>query len=113
MRVQKPKVVEKPWGREIWLAHEGEYAGKILEVKKGSRLSLQYHKRKKETMYILEGEIILILNDKKNEMRVGDSITINPGDKHRVEALDDTKIIEVSTPELDDVVRLKDDYGRK
>lgn len=114
MRINGLKIIEKPWGREIWFAVEDEYAGKILEVRKGGKLSLQYHKRKKETMYVLEGRMKLI--HAGGEMLVekgGGSVTLEPGDRHRVEALEDLKVIEVSTPHLDDIVRLQDDYGRK
>jgi len=107
------KVVEKPWGREIWFAHEREYAGKILEVDFGERLSLQYHKVKKESLYVFSGEVEVLLGDEKRVIKEGESFTINPGTKHRFKALTDVKLIEVSTPELDDVVRIEDDYGRK
>ncbi|MFH0862983.1 MAG: cupin domain-containing protein [Candidatus Altiarchaeota archaeon] len=105
-------VVEKPWGREIHFALEGEYVGKILEVKGGQRLSLQYHKRKKETMYLIKGRIRLTLGDEVEELGVGKSVTLAPGVTHRVEALEDSQIIEVSTNHLEDVVRLEDDHGR-
>jgi len=111
MKINEITIIEKPWGREIWLAVENEYVGKILEVKKGARLSLQYHKKKKETIYILEGKMKLIHKDGELILDEG-SITIEPGDHHRVEALEDLKLIEVSTPHLDDIVRLHDDYGR-
>jgi len=106
-------VVEKPWGREIHFAVEDKYVGKILEVKAGHRLSLQYHKRKKETMYVLEGRMRLTLDDETEVVGAHMSVTLNPGVRHRVEALEDTRIIEVSTSHLDDVVRLEDDHGRE
>lgn len=109
---RKPKVVDKPWGREVWYAHEERYAGKIIEVTEGHALSLQRHERKQETMYLLRGRLTYHLNGSDHEMREGDCITIRPGDVHRVEALEDSVILEVSTPELDDVVRLEDRYGR-
>ncbi len=112
MRLEKPKIIEKPWGREIWLAHEKEYAGKILEIKKGFRTSLQFHRKKKETMYVLEGEVKVLTSDGEILMKSGDSLTINPMERHRTIGVVDSRIIEVSTPELDDVVRLEDDYGR-
>ena len=112
MRYNKIKVVKKPWGRELHFAVEDEYAGKILEVKKGHRLSLQYHRNKKETMYILEGKVKFTLGGKTRTVGIGKSITVEPHTKHRVEALKDTRIIEVSTSELDDVVRVEDDYNR-
>lgn len=113
MQFNEVKVVDKPWGRELWLAVEDEYAGKILEVNKGSRLSHQYHERKKESMYVLDGRMKITVNDVDHVLKQGDSITLKPGDRHRIEALEDLRIIEVSTPELDDVVRLEDDYSRR
>lgn len=112
MEFNEVKVVEKPWGREIHLAAEDEYVGKILEVKAGGRLSLQYHKKKKETMYVLSGRMKLTLGDETQVVGEGTSVTIKPGDRHRVEAIEDVRIIEVSTSDLDDVVRVEDDYGR-
>jgi len=113
MEIKKPKIVEKPWGREIWLAHEDEYAGKILEINKDEQSSLQYHEIKKESMYVLEGTMKIITGDgSEHILNAGDSITLLPGEVHRLYAIEDLRIIEVSTPELDDVVRLKDKYGR-
>lgn len=112
MRVSNAKIVEKPWGREIWYAHEREYAGKILEIKKGFRSSLHYHQKKKETMYVLEGEVRIIKKDGELTLNEGESITINPGEIHRIVPLRDSKILESSTPELDDVIRVEDDYER-
>jgi mannose-6-phosphate isomerase len=108
---------EKPWGREIWFAHTEKYAGKILEVKKSARLSLQYHEQKCETIYVFEGKIKLTHG--KDQKKLNHKI-LNPGDKfdifpytiHRIEGLKDSKLFEVSTPELDDVIKLADDYGR-
>jgi mannose-6-phosphate isomerase len=110
--VAAPKIVEKPWGRELWYAHEERYAGKILEVNKGHSLSLQKHAVKHETMYLFRGRLLYHLNGENFEMGVGECITIRPGDVHRIEALEDSTILEVSTPELDDVIRLEDRYGR-
>jgi len=112
LRVSNAKIVEKPWGREIWYAHEREYAGKILEIKKGFRSSLHYHEKKKETMYVLEGEVRIIKKDGELTLNEGESITINPGEIHRIVPLRDSKILESSTPELDDVIRVEDDYER-
>jgi mannose-6-phosphate isomerase-like protein (cupin superfamily) len=106
------RVVEKPWGREVIIAFEEEYAGKILEVKKGHRLSYQYHRKKKETMHVYKGRMKLVHEDGEILMKPGDSITLHPGDRHRIEALTDLKVIEVSTSHLDDVVRIEDDYDR-
>ncbi|HEV2150383.1 MAG TPA: cupin domain-containing protein, partial [Longimicrobiaceae bacterium] len=110
--VSAPKIVEKPWGREIWYAHEDRYAGKILEVTKGHALSLQKHERKQETMYLQSGRVLYHLNGEDFEMVPGDCLTVRPGDVHRMTALEDAVMLEVSTPELDDVIRLEDRYGR-
>lgn len=110
--VTTPRIIPKPWGREVWYAHEERYAGKILEVTAGFALSLQKHERKQETMYLQSGRIRYHFNGVEFEMTPGQCITIRPGDVHRVEALEDAVILEVSTPELDDVVRLEDRYGR-
>jgi len=113
----KLQIKPKPWGEEVWFAHTSSYAGKILKVKKGHRLSLQYHEKKSETQYIYKGQVKFTYGTDKNDLK---DIILNPGDKfdilpytiHRVEALEDSEIFEVSTPELDDVVKLEDDYGR-
>ena len=110
--LKTPQIVDKPWGREIWYAHEQQYAGKILEVKKGGILSLQKHERKIETMYLQSGRIRYHYNGVDFDFPAGSCITIHPGDVHRVEALEDSVILEVSTPHLDDVIRLEDRYGR-
>jgi mannose-6-phosphate isomerase len=112
MDLNEVRFVDKPWGREVHFALEKEYIGKILEVKKGTRLSLQYHKRKKETMYLLEGKIKLRKGDEESLIVPGQSVTIKPRVIHRVEAVENSKILEVSTNHLGDVVRLEDDYGR-
>jgi quercetin dioxygenase-like cupin family protein len=111
------QIKEKPWGKEIWFASNSTYAGKILEVKKGKRLSLQYHEKKNETQYLFAGRVKLTVGKKGETLT---DIVLNPGDKydifpytvHRIEALEDSIIFEVSTSELEDVVRLADDYGR-
>ncbi|PIQ78311.1 cupin [Candidatus Peregrinibacteria bacterium CG11_big_fil_rev_8_21_14_0_20_46_8] len=111
------QVKEKPWGREIWFAHTPEYAGKILEITAGHRFSLQYHKKKRETQLIMQGTVKFTIGKKEDAceevvLGAGDKVDIAPGIIHRAEALEDTVIFEVSTPELDDVVKLHDDYGR-
>jgi len=111
------QIKPKPWGEEVWFAHTPSYAGKILKVKKGHRLSLQYHEKKEETQYLYKGQVKFTYGTDKNSLS---DIILNPGDKfdikpytiHRIEALEDSEIFEVSTPELDDVVKLEDDYGR-
>jgi quercetin dioxygenase-like cupin family protein len=107
------KKVEKPWGREIWFAHEKEYAGKLLEITAGRRLSHQFHRVKKETIYVLKGELEVLFGGEELVLREKDVLTIHPGVKHRFAALSDVILVEVSTPELDDVVRIEDDFGRK
>lgn len=107
----------KPWGREIWFAHTEKYAGKILELKKGHRFSLQYHEVKAETQYIYEGKIKFEIGKDKDNLETiilepGDKIEVTPYTVHRATALEDSKIFEVSTPELTDVVKIEDDYGR-
>jgi mannose-6-phosphate isomerase-like protein (cupin superfamily) len=113
------KVVPKPWGEERWLAHTDRYAGKILILKKGHRLSLQYHEKKHEVQFVDSGRIRYTLGsvDRPGEVEeiiveAGSTVTLPPGAIHRMEALEDSRLFEVSTPELEDVVRLEDDYGR-
>jgi quercetin dioxygenase-like cupin family protein len=109
--------VEKPWGRELWWAATEHYAGKLLFVDKGHRLSLQFHRAKDETSYLLEGRLQVhqgAAADDLSEWIVepGDSWRNEPGVIHTITALEDSVVIEVSTPQLDDVVRLDDRYGR-
>ena len=111
------KRVEKPWGEELWLAHNEAYAFKIIRLNKGARTSLQYHEQKRETIYIDQGAVVAELEDEHGNMvesilGAGDLIDNPPRRKHRLEALEDTRLIEVSTPHLDDVVRVEDDYER-
>lgn len=115
--LSKPQIKAKPWGSEIWFAQTKQFAGKILHIKKGHRYSLQYHEKKRETQYLFQGKIRLTIGrDRANLqeliMQAGDKIDIEPGTIHRAEGLEDSLIFEVSTPELDDVVKLADDYGR-
>jgi mannose-6-phosphate isomerase len=112
-----PRRVEKPWGHEIWYALTDQYAGKILHVNAGHRLSLQFHERKDESCYVLSGRLLLIQGDSVEALseRVvaeGDVWRNAPGSVHTVEAIETAQILEVSTPDLDDVVRLADHYGR-
>ena len=118
-RPEAVKVVPKPWGEERWLAHTDRYAGKLLILRKGHRLSLQYHERKHETQYVDSGRIKYTLGsvDRPGEYEeliaeAGTTVMLPPGAVHRMEALEDSRFFEVSTPELTDVVRLEDDYGR-
>jgi len=112
-------VVVKPWGTENRWAVNDRYLGKILFIKRGHRLSLQYHEKKDETIFVLEGTLRLHVGDKDSqeiiELGGGKSYRIEPGVVHRFEApreYSDVLLIEVSTPEIDDVVRLEDDYKR-
>lgn len=108
------RIIKKPWGKEIWFALTKKYVGKIIMVKKGHRMSKQYHKIKDETLYCDEGKYIIEINGKSIIMKEGDAIRIKPGTIHRIYAkYGDVKIIEVSTPYLKDRVRIEDDYGRK
>jgi mannose-6-phosphate isomerase-like protein (cupin superfamily) len=113
-----PRRVEKPWGHEIWWAATDQYVGKILHVNKGHRLSLQYHEKKDETSYVLSGRLILVQGETRDNLTerpvsVGDVWRNTPGTIHTIEALEDSDVLEASTPYLDDVVRLSDDYGRE
>ncbi len=105
-------VVEKPWGREVWWAMGPGYVGKRLEVRAGEALSLQYHERKHETLYVQSGRLILHLDGEDQLVTAGHVAIVAPGCVHRMEAVTDIVLFEVSTPELDDVVRLEDRYGR-
>ncbi len=107
-----PKVVEKPWGKEVWWAHTPRYAGKTIYVNAGHSLSLQYHQRKSETMFFSSGEGTLYLGGEEIPIKPGLSVDIPPGTVHRVRARTDLVLHEASTPEMDDVVRLDDNYGR-
>ncbi len=110
------KKVEKPWGYEIIYAENESYVGKILHVLKGEMLSLQYHQFKDETLYLLSGLVELLVDEggelKKTVMKPGDTYRIKPKTKHRITGLEESDILEVSTPEVHDVVRLEDKYGR-
>jgi mannose-6-phosphate isomerase len=113
-----PEKVDKPWGHELIFAVTEHYVGKLLVVNAGESLSLQFHKVKDEAWYILEGRAELELGAPGERMLAsevvapGAAFRFRPGTVHRVKALEDTTILEVSTPQLDDVVRLEDRYGR-
>ena len=111
-RMRAATIVAKPWGREVWYADEDLYAGKILEINEGHALSLQKHEIKTETLYLLSGRIWFHLNGLEFEFVPGACLTIRPGDIHRLAALEDSVVLEVSTPHLGDVIRLEDNYGR-
>lgn len=108
--------VDKPWGYELIWAHTDRYVGKMLHINKGESLSYQFHRVKDESIRLLTGKMDLEVGvDEKRKrlnLKPGDCFHIAPGLKHRMIALDDCDVLEVSTPELDDVVRLEDRYGR-
>jgi mannose-6-phosphate isomerase len=113
-----PRRVEKPWGWELVWAETDAYVGKLLFVRAGQALSLQYHEVKDEAWLVREGRAAVELGDvggalETIEIGPGDALRYPPGTVHRITALDDTLIVEVSTPHLDDVVRLEDRYGRE
>ena len=115
----QPRRVDKPWGWELIWALTEHYCGKLLFVRAGEGLSLQYHERKEESWYVQEGHAELelsALGDAEREVveiGPGDCFHFAPRTVHRVRALEDTLIVEVSTPDIDDVVRLEDAYGRE
>lgn len=115
--LRKTVIKPKPWGREIWFAWTNRYAGKILEIKKGHRFSLQYHEKKWESQYVASGKVKFTYGAHSKKLRskilrAGDKVDIPARMIHRAEALAKTVLFEVSSPELDDVVKLEDDYGR-
>ena len=108
--------VEKPWGHELIWAETERYVAKVLFIKQGHKLSLQYHRVKDETLFVESGEMRLEIGEGGAESRImksGDTYHVLPGTIHRMVALTDVRVFEASTPELDDVVRLEDAYGRK
>ena len=106
--------VPKPWGHEMIFARAKKYVGKILVIEKGHRLSLQLHRRKHESLMVLRGRLKLLLGKKTKILGPGTAFTVAPKTIHRFEAPKGrVTLIEVSTPELWDVVRLQDDYGRR
>ncbi len=116
---EEKRHVDKPWGNELIWAHTDRYVGKIITIDPGKRLSLQYHELKDESLIVLEGTLRLHLEGDDGEIRLhdlepGENSRIPVGKKHRFEALDkQVRLVEVSTPEIDDVVRLSDDFGRE
>jgi len=111
------KIVEKPWGHETIWAHTARYVGKVLHIKAGHALSVQYHNTKDETVHLLSGELLYRVQNgdtlEDMHLKKGESFRITPGTIHQMEAVTDCDVLEVSTPELDDVVRLSDRYGRE
>ncbi len=112
-----PRRVAKPWGYEIWFAHTEKYVGKIIHVNAGQQLSLQYHVHKDETLFCLNGRAILVYEKDgilvEEIFEIGKSFHVLPGTKHRLKAGSEScDMLEASTSEVDDVIRLQDDYGR-
>ena len=111
--------VPKPWGYEIIWARTDAYVGKILHINAGEALSVQYHRQKDETVHLLSGEMVYWVKLPGNgqlqdmKLRTGESFRIAPGTVHFMEAITDCDVLEASTPHLDDVVRLRDKYGRE
>jgi mannose-6-phosphate isomerase len=109
--------VEKPWGHELIWAKTGDYVGKVLHIKKGHKLSLQYHQVKEETIMVWSGKMTFVFENEQGILEeillsAGQAHHIPTGRKHRMIAVEDCDVFEVSTPQLDDVVRLEDGYGR-
>ncbi|HET7031133.1 MAG TPA: cupin domain-containing protein [Candidatus Limnocylindrales bacterium] len=114
----EPRRVPKPWGEELIWALTDRYCGKVITIETGRRLSLQYHELKDEAIFVTAGRLRLILENDRGEDEVrelgpGDSAHVAVGRRHRYEAIERVELIEVSTPELDDVVRVEDDFGRE
>ena len=112
-----PRRVDKPWGYEIVWAEASRYVGKLLHINAGQALSYQYHEIKEETIYVLRGVLTLHVSQDEGppsvvELGEGEAFHITPGLRHRFEAKGEVELLEASTPELDDVVRLEDRYGR-
>ena len=106
------KIIDKPWGNEIWLVNNNKYVAKILNINADERTSLQYHSTKDETLYLDEGIANVTIDENSFDIGSGAILEISPGTIHRIEAITDCKFFEVSTPELEDVIRVEDDYDR-
>jgi mannose-6-phosphate isomerase-like protein (cupin superfamily) len=111
------RIVPKPWGHEVIWAHTDRYVGKLLHIKAGHALSVQYHERKDETIFLLSGEMVYRVQENGTmrdvRLAVGEAFRNVPGTVHQMEAVTDCDVLEASTPDLDDVVRLSDRYGRE
>lgn len=113
-----PIRVDKPWGYEIWYAWTDQYVGKIIHVNRGGKLSLQYHDHKDETSYLLKGRLLLTKGATPDALTVteigeGYMWRNRPGEIHTIEGVEDADVLEVSTPHLEDVIRMQDHYGRE
>jgi mannose-6-phosphate isomerase-like protein (cupin superfamily) len=118
LRARRPRIVTKPWGEERIFAETSRYAGKLILIRAGESLSYQYHNRKEETIHVLDGTLGLEVerDGERANLRLapGENFHVAPGTRHRMYAEGaDCLVVEVSTPELDDVVRLADRYGRE
>jgi len=113
------RIVQKPWGHETIWAVTDQYVGKVLHIKAGEALSVQYHNEKDETIHVLRGEMIYRVADAPGQplreisLTAGESYRNQPGHVHQMQAVTDCDLLEASTPQLDDVVRLQDRYGRE
>ncbi len=113
MKLLKPSVIDKPWGQEEILETNPQYTVKRLLMKKGQQCSYQYHEQKVETVVVLRGVLSIIHENGELKLKPGEAITIKPGQKHRMKATkEDCYYLESSTSQLDDVIRIQDDYGR-
>jgi mannose-6-phosphate isomerase-like protein (cupin superfamily) len=113
-----PRRVAKPWGEELIWALTDRYCGKVITIEPGRRLSLQYHEQKDEAILVVRGRLRLVLENERGEVEVselgpGDAAHVAVGRRHRYEAIERVELVEVSTPELNDVVRIEDDFGRE
>jgi mannose-6-phosphate isomerase-like protein (cupin superfamily) len=113
-----PRRVAKPWGEELIWALTARYCGKVITIEPGRRLSLQYHEQKDEAILVVRGRLRLVLENERGEVEVselgpGDAAHVAVGRRHRYEAIERVELVEVSTPELSDVVRIEDDFGRE
>jgi mannose-6-phosphate isomerase len=117
VHAREPQRVEKPWGHEVWWAETEHYAGKLLYVEAGHELSLQVHREKDEASYLLSGRLRLTQGPNEDELSQeeigpGAAWRVEPGTVHSIEALEDSVVLEVSTPQLDDIERIRDRYRR-
>ena len=112
-----PRTVAKPWGREVIFAATDRFAGKLIEIHAGERLSVHFHRDKHEMLFLLRGAVRIFAGDDpasldRHNLTAGQAFELPPGTVHRIEAVEDSLLVEASSPEIDDVVRLSDDYGR-
>lgn len=111
------KIVEKPWGHELWWAQNDDYVAKVLHIKQGHSLSLQYHQEKRETFMLISGAITIEFFEEGQtpqtiKLGLRTPFHVEPGLRHRMTADADSELVEVSTPQVNDIVRLEDRYGR-